>query len=871
MNWKSGGSTRRAFGWNRLSACFILIGFAFFLNEASPQASLIQAQTPALPVWPSPVLVDDLESMLLGYYNQQADSTSPSYRLAPRFESEKALAAKDPDSLWEHHVQDSTKCHEALSASQFVDCSGHRLAQTFVLPGYAGGLELFQADQSYYLNDAIARIALFYAMYHAFLHDFDTTIPAGSPALPAQARQSQDYHRNMIRAYEAHARHILMRMFRDTRSDASFQLSMTRALGQVELQYLPIVTFLEQNDAWGSNRDRRNAFSVVNAMNQRIFWEWVWTQTNGPATAGFVNLGSQATYDSSRPANGILDGTDRFVYEFSDGPEEIPSLRSAAMDDPLQGGIPGLFFDADYPIPGEWWCYGTYGLAPSDALSKCIEHAARSARAGSLASQIFTPFGQYYGNPGSADPCGDRSYSESAISCGDTNLGSIAEEWLWTLGGARGGLYLIEQLSKSGDLDLPARSLGRSDQLFAIGQSEALTAYAHLDDRVGYGVAGFHGGEGRNDDLEWLWSHDGQVRAIRTLSAGIHDGASQHGRTSVGETDLGDGDSADTIGNTWLLDQQEYPGGIENHSPGPSSLYGTALFNLMLADRTGDRSTSSTGLASSLFDDQHRNHVEEFQNWIWLYQASYHRCPPADPNSEDPASAACFDASATKRRALYQTPDIASPTLRFDYLWRNSDPIDATRLIATGHAAEPDTTCTGRAGVPWRSIYNRNAAFLGQPESAELPGSPGVGLVHDEGGFGAYNELLQGMGGSMRLIAERYPLQPENPDYEAERIQVLKPWYDQMHTEVSRIFDIYANGLGYIPDVENSTCMGIDPGEASNPSLDAIPDEEKLAMISWQQGTGASVKSTTIRRANWYSIAAVWYWWYDSHWLSAGQ
>ena len=119
-----------------------------------------------------------------------------------------------------------------------------------------------------------------------------------------------------------------------------------------------------------------------------------------------------------------------------------------------------------------------------------------------------------------------------------------------------------------------------------LGLSPALSPYEHVTERLGYGVAGFHGGSGINDDLEWTWSANGVVRAIRTLSAGLHDGEEQNGRLSVGEGDVpAGGDPASRLGSTWdrfaYKDHQEYPGAMENHSAGPSPIYGTTLFGLV--------------------------------------------------------------------------------------------------------------------------------------------------------------------------------------------------------------------------------------------------------------------------------------------------
>lgn len=824
----------------------------------SPVAARPAGAPPPAPIWPEPALVGQIRGALLKFYRQRDDAALGAQVAAPRWEAEKAAAAKDPDTLWEVRGGAGTACHAAATRAAFVDCAGARLAATFAKAGYAGGTTLFDPS-NYYANDTVARMANFYGLYHAFVHDHDTDLPAGVPYTAAEARRSRDYHRAMVRAYEAHSRDLIMRMFRETRGDAAFQVSLTRTAGLLEMSYVPLVAFLERNQAWGAVRDRRNAFSLINGLNQRIWWEWVWSQSNGPATAGFVNLGSQGTYDGSRPPSGALDGTDHFRYSFESGDEDIPSLRPTALDSG-PGGIDGYWFDADYPPPGEWWCYGTFGLTPSDALQKCLDMAARIGPAGSRSAPgPFSPYGQYYGTGAAPQPCKDRLYASGGSSCGDTNLGSIAEEWQWSFSGARMGLFVIERLAAMADPDLPARALGGSAaQRVPLGLSPALSPYQHLSERLGYGVAGFHGGGGSNDDLEWTWSADGVVRAIRTLSAGLHDGEAQNGRLSVGEGDVPPGaDPASRLGSTWdrfsYKDHQEYPGAMENHSAGPSPIYGTTLFGLVLGDRTGDATQAAGGLAGSLFDGQHRNTVDEFQNWVWLYEATYHRCPPPVGQADDPATSACFDRAGTRRQRLFAPPDPSSPTVRFDYLWRSHDAGGTIELIdQDGHIAAPDSGCGARPGVPWRQVYNRDLAA-----GASLPTDSRIKLLTDESGLGAYNELIQGAGGLMRLLAARYPVNAADPSFAAERAAVLKPWYDEADGTVGAIFSLFTDKLGYVPDIENSGCLGTNPD----------PGDPGLAMISWQQGTGSTTQATAIRRAMWYSIASNWYWWYDPDWL----
>jgi hypothetical protein len=131
----------------------------------------------------------------------------------------------------------------------------------------------------------------------------------------------------------------------------------------------------------------------------------------------------------------------------------------------------------------------------------------------------------------------------------------------------------------------------------------------------------------------------------------------------------------------------------------------------------------------------------------------------------------------------------------------------------------------------------------------------------DEGGFGAHNEQIQGYGGLLRLLAARYPLAPQNAAdataYAQQRSDVLLPWYQQAYDEVKAILQLYRTGYGFIPDVENSTCVGTDPRPAST----------ERTVLAWQYATGDPVSAVTIRRALWYSVASLWYWQYDGEWL----
>jgi len=781
-----------------------LLLLAWLAAPASAGAALgarTAGAPPVPPIWPVPDLVGDIRDLLVQYYNQEATPGTPYYFLAPEWESDKQDASKDPDTMWEHFGGPGTACHASTTNGQFIDCAGNRLAATFGLP-YSGGLKLFNAASGYYANDAYAQMAGYYALYHAFVRDFDAANPGAYNA--AGARDAKRYHERMIRAYEAHMRDTIMKMFRDTRADAQFQADMTRSIGAVATNYARLVEAMEEFDLWASAGDRRNALALVNAINQRIWWEWVWTQVDGPRTAGFVNLGSEATYQVAAAADGQWVGTHQFVY---DG-ETIGSLRPAPLD---VGGYDGLWFDADYTVPGEWWCYGRYA-GNSAAQAQCLDQAARESRDGSK-----SPFGQYYGPENGEANCDSRSGGVTTETCEVTNLGSIAEEWTWTFAGARTGMFLIKELSAAGDADTPAGAIGPNEY-------DVVTA------RLGYGISGWHGGSGFHDDLEWTFNPSVPVVSIRTMSGGRHDFEMQDGRFSLGETDVSTVSGGGRKGDTWGEDRQEDPGAIENHVPGPNPLYGSFLFSLVLGDQTSD------GLSASFYDQYHRNQVDEFNNWIWLMQSTYYRCIGV----ADPSDSSCLAFStihwpnpATINRArLYTRPEDSGINLRFRYLWR-----DPSGGLDDGFIGERDMSCRGDPGLPWRHVQdwavNANAGYL-----------------FDEGGFGAYNELLQGLGGSMRLLAARYPLDPVDPsltgEYILQRTDVLGPWYSDAYSQVKGILSLFKNraavgGYGYVPDIENSTCAGFNP---------MVPgDRNNVMMLAWQVGTGDSVSATTARRA----------------------
>lgn len=785
------------------------------VGRPEPAAARPLAAPPA-PVWPAPDLVAAVRGLLVQYYGQRAPALTPYFLRAPEWEIDKKLSHKDPDTLFEYHGGPGTACHAAVTDADFAACTAKRLARTFGL-ATAPGQPLFHAARGYYANEGVAQMAGYYALYHAFVLDFDA--PQAGPYVPSNdpaVRDARGYHARMLAAYEAQQRDVIVRMFRDTRADGQFQADLTRSAGALAVGYVRTVQAVEERHAWTDAQTRRNAIQVVAALLQRTWWEWQATQLDGPRTAGFADLGSEQTYQDALIFDPTWAGTHRFQVDGA----WVPSLRPAALD---SGGWSGLWFDADYAMPGEWWCYSRFQDGTPERAA-CLEHAKREARGGTR-----SPIGHYYG----VGDCNARSETPTGLGCGDTNLGSIAEEWLWTHTGARMAAAVLRALEASGDADAPPGGLG--------GRT-----YDVLGHRLGYGVSGWHGAEPYDDDMEWKLNQGGVDRPVRTLSAGRHDNEPQNGRYSFGEQDTTAYSSA-VDGDTWDEDGQEYPAGIENHLPGPNSLYGTLLLGYVLSDK------ASAGPSPSLYDAWHRNNVDEFSMWVWLAQSSYFRCVDVT----DPADPRCLAFDATKwphpapaviqRLPLFAAADDAATPLAFRYLWREPRPGPDPALPAAFVASPSNVTgCRDTPGAPWRWAYDKD-----NPAARDY-------LV-DEGGFGAYNELLQGYGGLMRLLAARYPLGPlvpsEQANYDTQRSDVIAPWYAAAYDQVAGILDLYANDYGYVPDIENSTCLGEDPGPAGR------------SVLTWQYGTGDSVSAVTIRRAMWYSVAATWYWWYDSGWL----
>jgi len=774
------------------------------------------AAAPAVPTWPSPELVGDVRELLRTFYSDRATAGLPYYLRAPEWEIDKAAAAKDPDTLWELYGGPGAACWSASNQAQFVQCAAMRLSRTLSVP-YWGGSSLFDLQRGYYANEALAQMAGYFALYHAWILSFDAPVDAAyTPGPDPAIRDNKRYHRSMIGAYEAIQRDTIARMFQDSRQDPVFQTDLTRSAGTLALGYARTAQAAEELGAWSTPSARRDGLAILSGLLQRIWWEWVVTQPDGPRTAGMADLGSSATYVDAVLGDPTWAGSDRFQLTAG----TIQSLRPSGHD---SADRDGLWFDADFALPGEWWCHASFAPGSGD-LTDCLAHARRTSLGGSR-----SPFGHFYGNGG----CGARAPNVSAHNCGDTNLGSIAEEWLWTYAGGRAAAYILTAVDLAGDPDSPAGSIGAR-------------TYDTFDARLGYGAAGWHGGVVNNDDLEWTFNPP-SVTAIRTLSAGRHDDEPQNGRFSLGELD-GSSFSGPLAGDTWAEDRQEFPGAIENHVPGPHPLYGTSLFGSVLADQV------EGGMSPSLYDQHHRNHVEEFDNWVWLALSAYHRCPEV-PGADDPSDGSCFAFSTAhwpfpptiRRLPLFVSPVDGSVPQPLRYLWRDPLGPGPGGALGTAHVAGSSQDCRPGGGMPWRS--------MSQGGGADAP------YLLDEGGYAAYDSLVQGLGGLMRLLAARDPLAPVDPAaapvWDQRRDDVIRTWYTWSHDQVSDILDAYRDDYGYLPGVENSACIGPDP----------MPGGADPTVWARQYATGESVATVTRRRAMGYSLAVLWYYWYDSEWL----
>jgi hypothetical protein len=813
---------------------------------ATPTASASASRTPSVPtptpapalLWPEPDLVQGIEAMLLRFYSQRAHFDAPGSAVAPK-SGELPGAPKDPDTLWEwlgNHVDVATRgdprCHVARSPADFNSCTASRIKLAKGIgqlwPANEDGTLVANIGVRWYGTQALIEIAADQALYHAFVHGKDARRRgAYVPAPGGQVREYKLYHERMIRAYERHMRSLIVTSFKAHQDNAKqFQFDFTREAGRVALDYARTVALLDSlgPSGWLVPSERRDALELLNGLNQRIWWEWVAAQPKGPVTAGFADIGSEATFKQYEAMG--QSGRDRFVFRG----ETVLSLRPASFDRPPRGG---LYFDADFSIPGEQACWKF--KADKDDLRNCMEQARRAGLGGS-----HSPYGNWFGSqdcrsrarfdPNAEDSTSQyENLSRQKPQCGNTNLGSIAEEWLWSYVGLRASMGLLLDLAARGDLYVPSNAFGEAE-------------YRVVDESLGFGVAGWHGGGRYQDDMEWQWlrrvpwdSDRNRTRsnmvAIRTLSAGTHDGSIQSGRRSNGEqTGFGN------LGNTWTIDRQEYPGAIENHYPGPNPTYGTLLFGLVLSDRV------ARGLSRSLYDNDFRNHPDEFTTWLWLLQSIFYRCQGVS----DPADPSCLAIDSTSRVPLFVNPDDSSVPLQARYLWR-----DSSGVIPPSKIASRSGRCgLDPRGLPWASVVDERDHTVS-------------GYLVDEYGFGAYNHLIQAMGGFMRLAAARYTMSPpsNSPElaqaYAEQRTNLLRPWYEQAHDLVTSVVQLYTNpitGYGFVPWIEKSACGT--QQEIYSWSDDKVKGKAKLEQLQ-----------LVARRARWYSTAAKWYWWYNTDWL----
>lgn len=791
--------------------------------QPAPSAAPADAAVPGEASWPDPLLTDGLRDLLRQYYGQAGEPASlgdclATYTLiAPFAEAQKAPAWKDPDTLWEslRHCEvqaglpdptSGTSCRGAASEGEHLDCAGRRVARARGIAGYAGGATLFDPAARYYDNRATAMTAAQAAQYHAFVHDFDAANgplrsedPAACAGLAGYgaggARDHRCYHKRMIRAYEAHVRAILAAMFeRVGPGTETFQADMSREIGLLALDYARLVQTVEELGAWSPvtrDADRRDALALLTASAQRIWWEWVWPQQSGPRTAGHAALGSQDSYDQAAQVHSVpsWSGSDNVTY--SGAP--LASLREP-------GPVTGIRFDADYAMPGAGWCEQ---FAPGDpSRARCLAHAAR---------------------------LGTKSAG--------ANLGSIAEEWLWAYGGARAAMSLLEAAmlgNDSAQQGSGAIGANRDVVLPFLSTVKSRPEYAIVSDRLGYGVAGWHGGDGAEDDLEWLWaphpSGNPEVQAIRTLSGGQHDGEAQFGRHSLGELDAPMGGVF--FGGMYDLDGQEAAGAIENHAPGPNPLYTSSLLQLVLSDRT------SAGMAGSFYDLTNRNRPDEFEVWLRLLGSALFRCRGA--GLTDPADPRCATPGSPELEPLYVRPDDRTPASldELDYLWRGLEP-PGSPPIDEGYVAEAKPgACGWKSGLPWRRTGLQPAAG---PQTASL--------LLDESGLGAWNHLVPLLGGTMRVLSARLALEEDAAARARYRVA-----YDDARSQLAALLDLLADpaAYGYVPELENGPCL-----EAGGTSMASIMGSSGLV----------SFEEAVVLRAEAYTRLALWYGWYDSAWL----
>ena len=810
----------RSGGWARVAFIGLIAALLPAVIGSAPTPSALASGPEP---WPNGAVLGDLDFLLEVVYEARQgpladlEQCNAQYVLiAPYDEAQKAPAWKDPDTLFEAvdycltqdgaTIDTPVSCRGVEGDPAFESCTAGRIARTHRLSWVPGDGSVFDPDVSYYTNRGYAVTAAMQGLYHAWVHDFAATEgPArpggvescdGATYLAEDAWDHRCYHKRMIRAYEAHMRQIIVAMIQHP--DPRFQLDVTREIGLLAGHYARMVQTAEELGAWSPDNggvDRDNALNVINGLAQRLWWDWVWTQQDGPRTYGVAQLGSQATFDDAAIFDSSWTDTDGFAYVPEGGGDSI-TIQSLRPEDPSR---PGLFFDADYAMGGAWWCDR---FVQPENKARCEVHSARL---------------------GTATAAGG-------------NMGSIAEEWLWSFTGAHMTMELVDQLALASDGrdDLPVidGAIGHSrGPKLPRSRDRPISAFAA--DRVGFGIAGWHGGNGATDDMEWLYSPTKDVVAIRTLSAASRAGDKQEERRSLGEAEKL-GVLPDGADDTFAVDGQELPGAMENHLPGPSPLYASLLFQLMLGDKTSD------GLSSSFYSVKDRNTADEFDAWTWLLRSALYRCTEAADPAVD-----CASDDSPFLQPLYARPDEPVPVGEeaFRYLWR--DPGGGDPALHADHvgAAEATADCGVNTGVPWRRVAQR-APTPGPDEESQW--------IIDENGFGAYAHLVPILGGSMRLIAARYEAATQ-PGVSPDALSLgLLTRYGELQSQLQALLDLYVDpvgGFGYLPFAENGRCV------------------DGSTMASLVKYSSDDIYTTVVERANAYAGLALWRWWMDDDWL----
>ena len=221
-------------------------------------------------------------------------------------------AATDPDSLWEEigrrYYSNSSfnpSCHEAVTPTDFRACTEARLILsveklTSTAAADAFGWRSLDTLENYSHVERRFLQAAHFAVYHAFIHDYlarrDESYTPGSQEDPALYKL---YHKRMMRAYEQHLRRLGVEAFVHRANQVQFQMDLTRSVGQLAIRYATVFQAVESTGSWGDDTQRGEALALLTAMGQRLWWEWLIAQPEGPPTAGLADFGSQETFDDA--------------------------------------------------------------------------------------------------------------------------------------------------------------------------------------------------------------------------------------------------------------------------------------------------------------------------------------------------------------------------------------------------------------------------------------------------------------------------------------------------------------------------------------------------------------------------------------------